>query len=283
MYVLLSVWLLVQFAWSEELTAGKTYLEGSKIEVSSLGVSFSIPPQWLGGLVPDGDGTIIFGSNTEGGMLMTLSTQHASLSKILAQFRESIPLGDGLVLVPQGEPKIDNEHVVVEYTVTKASVPTSEAFGRLEGIVKGDGRAFGVLAVGATTAKAQLVGRQQSLIASTQFYTPVVSSKLVGCWLNTDGFVSDGFSSMTSTQLILDGQGRYQYSSKSSASLSTVDSQGDWMGDSTAENSDGVERGMYYTIGNFLILQVESEERIWQFDPRNGSMYFNGTRYSSCG
>ena len=283
MYIKLLISLFVQFSLGEELTPGKTYLEGAQIEVSGLGVSFSIPPKWLGGLVADGDGTMVFGSNTEGGMLMTTSTHHTSLSKMMTEFSESIPLGDGLVLVPQGAPKIDNEHVIVEYAVTNASVPTSEAFGRLEGFVKGDGRAFGVLAVGATKDKEQLVGRQHSLIASTTFFTPAVPSQLVGCWLNTDGFVSDGFSSMTSTKLILDSQGRYQFSSKSSASLSTVDSQGDWMGDSTAENSDGVERGMYYTIGNFLFLQVENEERIWQFEPRSGSMYFNGTRYSSCG
>ena len=283
MYMKLLISLFVQASFGEELTAGKTYLESTQIEISGLGVSFLIPSKWLGGLVADGDGTIILGSNTEGGMLMTTSTHHTSLPKMLTQFSESIPLGDGLELVPQGAPKIDNEHVVVEYTVKNDLGPTSEGFGRLEGFIKEDGRAFGVLAVGATKDKEQLVGRQQSLMASTKFFTPVVPSQLVGCWLNTDGFVSDGFSSMISTKLILDDQGRYQYSSKSSASLSTVDSQGDWMGDSTAENSDGVERGTFYTIGNFIILQVESEERIWQFDLRNGSMYFNGTRYSSCG
>ena len=283
MYMILLISLYIQFSFGEELTVGKTYAEGARIEVSGLGVSFSVPPKWLGGLVPDGDGSMVFGSNVEGGMLMTISTQHTSLPTMLTQFKESIPLGDGIVLIPQDRPKIDKEHVVLDYVVTNALGPTSEAFGRLEGFVKADGRAFGILAVGATKDKEQLVGRQQSLIASTKFFTPVVSRQLVGCWLNTDGFVSDGFSSMTSTKLILDGQGRYQYSSKSSASLSTVDSQGDWMGDSTAENSDGVERGTYYTIGNFLILQVESEERNWQFEPRSGSMYFNGTRYSSCG
>ena len=55
------------------------------------------------------------------------------------------------------------------------------------------------------------------------------------------------------TTIELDSAGNYRYSSSMSASLSTVDSSGNWSGDSNAQNGDG-ERGRYYTIGTNLFL-----------------------------
>jgi hypothetical protein len=100
--------------------------------------------------------------------------------------------------------------------------------------------------------------------------------------LNSDGYVSDGFSSTTSTKIILEPSGRYQYSSKVTASMSSVDSLGDWAGDSSAQTGDGVEIGTFYTIGNYVILQASDGDRVLPFRFSGQGVYFSDFRYSSC-
>ena len=60
--------------------------------------------------------------------------------------------------------------------------------------LKNNGVGFGVLTVGATADKANLLGKQKSILESTKFFAPKIPPQLVGCWLDTDSEVSDGFS-----------------------------------------------------------------------------------------
>ena len=267
---------------ASELIGGQVYNSGDTIEISGIGVSFQIPAKWLGGLVDGGEGTILLGSNTEGGMLTVLTTRTSSPKQLLAEFNQPMPLEDGVVLVPTTQPKMNGERLTIEYSVTMNGVPMAEAFARMDGYIKTDGLGFGVLALGASTAQQQLVGRQQELISTTKFFVPKQPQELMGCWLNSDGYVSDGFSSTTSTKIVLEPSGRYQYSSKVTASLSSVDSSGDWLGDSSAQTGDGVETGTFYTIGNYVILQASDGERVLSYKSVKSGVFFNNFRYSRC-
>ena len=76
--------------------------------------------------------------------------------------------------------------------------------------------------------------------------------------------------------------GQYQYTTKSSAGLTTNDSMGNWESDMTAENGNGTEVGTYFTIGNTLYLQSKGGERSFTFEYKNGVMYFHGNSYGVC-
>ena len=275
---LLSI-LLSSPANAEEIKVGQVYQGGQNLDISGLGVSFTIPNNWLGGL--DNDGTILLGSNTEGGMLLVFATK-TTAQEVIAEFNTAIPMDETMALVPKGTPTLKDERLTIDYTVNVNGTPAPDAFGRLDGYVKKNGVGFGVLTVGATADKANLVGKQKSILESTKFFAPKIPPQLVGCWLDTDSEVSDGFSFFSSTKIELQANGQYRYTTKSSAGLTTNDSMGNWESDTTAENENGTEVGTYFTIGNTLYLQSQGGERSFTFEYKNGVMYFHGTSYGVC-
>ena len=271
--------LLSSPASAEEIRVGQVYQGGQTIDISGLGVSFTIPNNWLGQL--DADGVILLGSNTEGGMLLVFGSK-TTTQEVIAEFNTSIPMDETMALVPKGSPTLKDERITIDYTVNVNGTPAPDAFGRLDGYVKNSGVGFGVLTVGATADQANLLGKQKSLLTSVKFSAPKIPPQLVGCWLDTDGEVSDGFSFLSSTKIELQANGQYRYTTKSSAGLTTNDSMGNWESDTTAENGNGTEVGTYFTIGNTLYLQSKGGERSFTFEYKNGVMYFHGTSYGNC-
>ena len=271
--------LLSSPASAEEIRVGQVYQGGQTIDISGLGVSFTIPNNWLGQL--DADGVILLGSNTEGGMLLVFGSK-TTAQEVIAEFNTSIPMDETMALVPKGSPTLKDERLSIDYTVNVNGTPAPDAFGRLDGYVKNSGVGFGVLTVGATADQANLLGKQKSLLTSVKFSAPKIPPQLVGCWLDTDGEVSDGFSFLSSTKIELQANGQYRYTTKSSAGLTTNDSMGNWESDMTAENGNGTEVGTYFTIGNTLYLQSKGGERSFTFEYKNGVMYFHGTSYGNC-
>lgn len=275
---LLSI-LLSSLASAEEIQVGKVYQGGQTLDISGLGVSFTLPNNWLGGL--DSDGTILLGSNTEGGMLLVFGSK-TTAQEVIAEFNTAIPMDESMALVPKGTPTLKDERLTIEYTMNVNGTPSPDAFGRLDGYVKDSGVGFGVLTVGATADKANLLGKQKSILESTQFVAPKIPPQLVGCWLDTDSEVSGGFSFFSSTKIELQANGQYRYTTKSSAGLTTNDSMGNWESDTTAENGNGTEVGTYFTIANTLYLQSKGAERAFTFEYNNGVMYLNGSSYGVC-
>ena len=271
--------LLSSPANAEEIKVGQVYQGGQTLDISGLGVSFTIPNNWLGQL--DADGVILLGSNTEGGMLLVFGSK-TTAQEVIAEFNTSIPMDETMALVPKGSPTLKDERITIDYTVNVNGTPAPDAFGRLDGYVKNSGVGFGVLTVGATADQANLLGKQKSLLTSVKFSAPKIPPQLVGCWLDTDGEVSDGFSFLSSTKIELQANGQYRYTTKSSAGLTTNDSMGNWESDTTAENGNGTEVGTYFTIGNTLYLQSKGGERSFTFEYKNGVMYFHGTSYGNC-
>ena len=275
---LLSI-LLSSPANAEEIKVGQVYQGGQTLDISGLGVSFTIPNNWLGQL--DADGVILLGSNTEGGMLLVFGSK-TTAQEVSAEFNTAIPIDETMALVPKGSPTLKDERISIDYTVNVNGTPTPDAFGRLDGYVKNSGVGFGVLTVGATADQANLLGKQKSLLTSVKFSAPKLPPQLVGCWLDTDSDFSEGFSFFSSTKIELQANGQYRYTTKSSAGLTTNDSMGNWESDTTAENGNGTEVGTYFTIGNTLYLQSHDSERTFTFEYKNGVMYFHGTSYGNC-
>ena len=266
---------------AEEIKAGQVYQGGQTLDISGLGVSFTIPNNWLGGLMDDGTGSILLGSNTEGGMLLVFGSK-TTAKEVMAEFNTSIPMDESMALVPKGAPVLKDERLTIDYTMNVNGTPTPDAFGRLDGYIKNNGVGFGVLTVGASSDKANLIGKQKAILESTKFIAPKNPPQLVGCWLDTDSEVSDGFSFFSSTKIELQSNGQYRYTTKSSAGLTTNDSMGNWASDTTAENGNGTEVGTYFTMGNVLFLQSQGGERSFTFEYQNGVMYFNGSSYGVC-
>ncbi len=264
---------------AEEVKVGQVYQGGQTLDISGLGVSFTIPNNWLGQL--DADGGILLGSNTEGGMLMVFAAK-TSANEVIAEFNKPIPIDESMALVPKGSPALKDERLVIDYGVSVNGVSSPEAFGRLDGYIKNSGVGFGVMTMGSTADKANLLGKQKSLLTSVKFSAPKLPPQLVGCWLDTDSEVSDGFSFFSSTKIELQANGQYRYTTKSSAGLTTNDSMGNWESDTTAENGNGSEVGTYFTIGNILYLQSHDGQRSFPFEYKNGVMYFHGTSYGNC-
>ena len=275
---LLSI-LLSSPASAEEIKVGQVYQGKQTLDISGLGVSFTIPNNWLGGL--DNDGTILLGSNTEGGMLLVFASK-TTAQEVMTEFNTSIPMDESMALVPKGTPTLKDERLTIDYTMNVNGTPAPDAFGRLDGYVKSNGVGFGVLTVGATADQANLLGKQKSLLTSVKFSAPKLPPQLVGCWLDTDSDFNDGFSFFSSTKIELQANGQYRYTTKSSAGLTTNDSMGNWESDTTAENGNGTEVGTYFTIGNTLYLQSKGGERSFTFEYKNGVMYFHDTRYGVC-
>lgn len=271
--------LLSSSANAEEIKVGQVYQGGQTLDISGLGVSFTIPNNWLGQL--DADGVILLGSNTEGGMLLVFASK-TTAQEVITEFNTAIPMDETMALVPKGSPTLKDEHLTIDYTVNVNGTPAPDAFGRLDGYVKNSGVGFGVLTIGATADQTNLLGKQKSILESTKFFAPKLPPQLVGCWLDTDSEVSDGFSFFSSTKIELQANGQYRYTTKSSAGLTTNDSMGNWESDTTAENGNGTEVGTYFTIGNTLYLQSKGGERSFTFEYKNGVMYFHGTSYGNC-
>ena len=266
-------------AHAVEYGPGRRYDAGQRVEVSGIGLSFQIPAVWLGALV---DGAFVLGSETEAGALLLLPNMSRSRSEIRAWFRDPMPLDDTTVLVPVGEPVVSGDRFQLAYRVVMNGAETQEAFAFVQGSIGSNGQVLTVAAIGASKDKKALVARQDELLGSVRFSVPQRPPELVGCWLNTDSSYTDGLSFTSSTRIVLDAAGNYQYTEKSMSSYSGVDSMGDWSGDSSVESGDG-ERGTYHTIGSQLFLvDPKGEYRELSFEMKNGSMVFNGARYGGC-
>ena len=156
---------------AEEIKAGQVYQGGQTLDISGLGVSFIIPNNWLGGLMDDGTGSILLGSNTEGGMLLVFGSK-TTAKEVMAEFNTSIPMDESMALVPKGAPVLKDERLTIDYTMNVNGTPTPDAFGRLDGYIKNNGVGFGVLTVGASSDKANLIGKQNAILESQSSLHP---------------------------------------------------------------------------------------------------------------
>ena len=94
-------------------------------------------------------------------------------AEVMAEFNTAIPMDESMALVPKGTPTLKDERLTIDYTMNVNGTPAPDAFGRLDGYVKNNGVGF-VLTVGATADKANLLGKQKSILESTKFFAPKI-------------------------------------------------------------------------------------------------------------
>lgn len=88
-------------AAAAELRPGEQYPPGTRVESAGDGVSFVLPPEWLGGLPPDSP-VFLVGSNSRAGAGMIIMRSSASWEDVEALLNQPQDLGDGVVLQPTG-------------------------------------------------------------------------------------------------------------------------------------------------------------------------------------
>ena len=93
-----------------ELVPGQSYSGGTQVGSSTLGVSFEIPQDWLGG-IPQGAEALMLGSNTRPGLVLAIGQQSTDVSEVVATMSQPVPLDNSIVLMPQGQPQVSGRWV----------------------------------------------------------------------------------------------------------------------------------------------------------------------------
>jgi len=110
----LTLW--VGTAAGDALQAGHAYAGGTRVESSSAGVSFVVPPGWIGRANQDGEHQVlVMGSNTTEGVGLVVVRTGLTAAQLAASLNEAQDLGDGVVLKPTSEPLVDGPRVVARY------------------------------------------------------------------------------------------------------------------------------------------------------------------------
>lgn len=84
--------------------------------------------------------------------------------------------------------------------------------------------------------------------------------QLIGHWRHTDSMAGGGFSMVTDTHLVLDGQGNAQRYSRTVSSFS--------------DKQSGIERGKWTTDGNDLVVNFGRGQEHYTYEVHSDSLYF---------
>jgi hypothetical protein len=203
-----------------DLRAGQQYEPGTRLRDAAIGVSWTLPPEWLGGIV-EGTGAFVMGSNTQPGVGMVMLISGTTAEKLAATLNEPQDLGDGVVLVPAYEPEITGDRVGLRYT--------SELYDGFALALVGP-HAQGVIYFFAgprETSKSYTV-MLQALASSTRFSKPetaaatrewndLVAGMMLKQLSSYSSGTSGGYTSESVLHLCRDGS--YSYYSASSTSI----------------------------------------------------------------
>lgn len=101
---------------ADELQHNQTYAAGTRVETSSVGVSFVIPEGWVGKFGQDADNQVlILGSNTIEGMGLAILQSGRSAAQIVAGLADAQDFGAGVVLQPTARPEIEGRRITARY------------------------------------------------------------------------------------------------------------------------------------------------------------------------
>jgi hypothetical protein len=103
-------------AAAAELEPDQKYAGGTRVEASSLGLSFTIPPGWIGRFGQNAQNQVVFlGSTTTEGVGLAILQPGATAADLLASLNEPQDLGAGVVLEPSGPPVTQGPRILVRY------------------------------------------------------------------------------------------------------------------------------------------------------------------------
>ncbi|MEM9822153.1 MAG: hypothetical protein AAF985_13815 [Bacteroidota bacterium] len=263
------------------------------IEYQELGISFTIPTDWIG---QEGEDYIILGSNSTPGMIILLPNESKDLNEMKREARGGVN-EEGLVLQLLGKIKTSNDHRIEADYEGQLNFEKVKCFAI--GMVNGKGSGLTILAI---TTVDQFGERQikaaKALANSVRFYQPIVS-KASEYWLNqirgrrlahlSTQSSSDysGGSSGTSTRenfdLCSDGSFLYYFNSHSSFSAgnSNLGTLSGFGYANANDSNQGTWQVVSYQTGSFLELTFSNgnEAEYGLSENSEGHLLLNGTRY----
>ena len=155
-----------------EIEPNVRYDAGTRVGVAAMGASFVIPEGWLGTL-PPGSEIFLLGSEVEAGLIAVLGNQVSGIEEAAASFAEELTLDAGVVLVPDGAPRVEGSTVRQTYRASaQGQVLLGQAYGRLG--PTGVGVAFVAMGPQGTAPRQRAL--LDELAASLELQTPAVSS-----------------------------------------------------------------------------------------------------------
>ncbi|GGF71963.1 hypothetical protein [Alteromonas lipolytica] len=108
-------------ALAVEVQPDEIYPPGTEVEVSSLGVGFTIPAGWRGGW-PSGTGAFVLDNQQGNASIMMIFDQFSS-AQIASMMAENIPLDENIYLAPQSLPATKSDYYENHYQVVGSVVP----------------------------------------------------------------------------------------------------------------------------------------------------------------
>jgi len=116
---ILALTLWVGAAAGDVLQAGHTYAGGARVESSSAGVSFVVPPGWTGQVNQDGEQqALVLGSGTTEGVGLVIVRTGLTPEQLATSLNEAQDLGDGVILTPSSPAIVDGSRIVARFENT---------------------------------------------------------------------------------------------------------------------------------------------------------------------
>lgn len=280
-----------------DIQTGQQYNGGTRVNSPDLGLSFVVPDEWLGGL-PQGAEAFVMGSNTRAGIIVVLSQRSSSIDEVVDALSQPLPLDQGVILQPVGQPEVDGPWV-------RTRVTTSDGSNNFEGyaiaLVREKG--LGIFIVGVGPEGADYYQQVAASLASSTRVTTVSvasnqaapssgpggqdSSQLAQEWQqffngmratylsSFSSGLSGGSSEKVEYDLCSDGQ--FAYSSSSSLSIDTG-------GASAFSGGSSANSGTWriVTQGNQAFMELawsDGDVSNITLEFTDDKTYFNGSRY----
>ncbi len=118
-----------------EVEPGVQYAAGTRVGAVELGISLVIPAEWVG-VNPPGTELFVLGSNTRPGMVVAMGDEVEGMEAAVQMLSEPLPVDDGLILQPAGEPQVRGRELTQRYA---AQVQGQEITGEAHAMVSDQG------------------------------------------------------------------------------------------------------------------------------------------------
>ena len=103
-------------ASADELQQNRVYAGGTRVESSTVGVSFVIPPEWTGRFGREAPRqVVILGSNTIEGVGLAILQSGVTAAQVIASLNEPQDLGAGVILRPAGQAAVRGSWIAHRY------------------------------------------------------------------------------------------------------------------------------------------------------------------------
>jgi hypothetical protein len=290
--VILALTSWVGSAAAEELQPNQVYAGGTRVESSSVGVSFVTPQGWVGRFGQDAQHHVLMlGSETVEGVGIAIIQSETTAAQVITSLKEPQDLGAGVVLRPTGPPAVQGARIASRYR-------NQTYVGRALAVIGPTQNSVIFFFAGPPKNEETYVQLLQGLGASTNFQklAPVASQPpapspggVDQAWSNIlTGQALNYFSSynsggggggMSSHRVLhLCPNGRFAYSGDSLVTMNVPGASGSSGGRDGFRGSWSLESPTQTTA--VLVLNVEGGQQLrWQLRYEGEKTFLNGKRW----